>query len=481
MYQNGPYQQAFAGNFGPFDPNFSEIAKALSAGAGVDPSSMTGGAALRTESLDNMLRDMLFAEKHVKLFNILKRHQVGSTVNQFTVANDYGAPWGAVSAEGDNPPATDSDLERKLAYVKFFRTLRSVTHVLTLTDNIESAEAGEEARGTKFLMGQIERALFFGDTDVVPDNIDGLLPTIVGNGYSECTIDLAGGSLDAETYLHNIADVIGNHGGTPTHIFLDPGSKSDLNKNMTSAERFTVTDQTSHGNARVGIDIGTVDTAWGPVALVNDLFLADHQGWFTESTPLHTAPSASRGGDATNAAPAAPTVVSGASAGTGGTVATGSYRYRVTSINANGESASTVASAVAVTVGEVVTLTITHTDSAVTGFRIYRGVRDATAEGTECRYLYNCAADVGGSTTFEDDGDWIPGATHGFGLDLSTEMPCCEWIELMGMSKLPLAILAPAYRWLQMIYGGVQPSVPHRMVLIKNILSSRVLETWDPL
>lgn len=483
-YFNTPYAEAFAtnlGQLGVFSPNIQEIAKALSTGTVVDPALMTGGGALRTESLDSMLRDMLYSEKHVKLFNILKTRQVESTVNQYTVVNDYGAPWGAVSAEGQNPVANDSDLERKLAYVKFFRTLRSVTHEATMVSNIENIEAVEEARGTKFLLGQIERALFYGDSSVVPENIDGLLASVVDAGYSDNIIDMEGAALDDEDYLHDIGDRIGNYGGIPTHIFMDPHSKSDLNKAMTSAERFVVNNTADHGRAKVGIDIGSVDTSWGEIALVNDLFLAPHQGWFTETTPLYQAPTVSRGGDSTNAVPDAPTAVTAAAAGTGGTVPTGSYRYRVSAINCNGESASALCDAVAVTLGEVVTLTITSTDSDTTGFRIYRSEKDSTAAGAECRFLYHCAVTDGGTTTFEDDGTWIPGCTSAFALDLSPDAPSAEWIELMGMSKLALALLQPALRWLQMIYGGLQCSYPHRIVLVKNILPSRVALDWTPI
>jgi hypothetical protein len=98
-------------------------------------------------------------------------------------------------------------------------------------------------------------------------------------------------------------------------------------------------------------------------------------------------------GGSTVALPA-PTGVSATPSGSGGTLAAGTYYYRVTALNAAGETVGS-AEVTAVTTGATSSVSIAWTNNALaTGYRIYRG----TASGQQTTYY----ADAG--TPFVDTG-----------------------------------------------------------------------------
>jgi len=460
-----------------------ELQKALlTTGYGTDVAAFTGGQALRVQSLDQVLYDVVWQEAHIKLFKLLKKSPTYSTVDEWTERSEYGGPWGAVAGEADNPPSTTAELARRVGYVKFYRTYREVSHVATIVKNIVQAVSEEEQAGTQFLLGHLERDVFFGDSSVIPEQMDGLTPIILANGDDRCVIDLQAQPLDSRELIHEAASIVGSNAGVPTHLFLDPYAKADLDISMLPAERFVVPTRSADGQYEVDLGIGTVATSWGKIEVVADIFLAPERGWFNRKTdPLYRAPTTARGGDSNNPAPDAPTAVSGTADGTGGNMPAGDYYYRVSAINRNGESASVASDAITVAAGQKVTLTITHTDSAISGFRIYRSAKDASDAG-DCRYLYHVAADSSGTTHFVDDGSWVPGCTAAFLIDMHRGDPALDWRQLLPMMKLELAIVKPAIPWLQMIYGFLRVTRPWRLVMFKNILPSAIADAgWNPL
>jgi len=460
--------------------NVNDLVKALTTGYGTDVAAFTGGQALRVQSLDQLLYDTIWADRHIQLFKLLKRTPIQSTVDEWTERSEYGSPYGGVSGEANNPVSTSATLARKTGNAKFYRTYREVSHVATIVRNIIQAVAEEEQAGTRFLLGNLERDVFFGDSSIIPEQIDGILPVVVAAAATGCIQNLNGVALDNRDYIHDGASTIGSYAGVPTHFFADPFSKTDIDKAFLGSERF-IPQQAGDGQLQVDLGIGRLATSYGVLQMISDIFLAPERGWFNETTPLHKAPTTSRGGDTSNPAPAAPTVLTSAAAGADGTIPAGNYFYRVSSINCNGESASLASIVQAVGATNHVTLTITHTDAAVKGFRIYRTAKNA-ASAADCRYLYQCVALVGGVTTWVDTGTWVPGTTVCFMVDANPLDSALDWRQLMPMMKLDLAIVKPAIPWLQMIYGFLRVTRPKRLVIYKNVLPSLIKEGgWNPL
>ena len=85
------------GNFA----NWQDFAKAVStgvtAGYGTDMATLTGGGALRRQSLEGTLIAILQSANDFELFNRLNKSQAGATVDEFTTVDDTGTyPGGAV-------------------------------------------------------------------------------------------------------------------------------------------------------------------------------------------------------------------------------------------------------------------------------------------------------------------------------------------------------------------------------------------------
>jgi hypothetical protein len=473
-----PFGGASGMPLGSYDPAL--LAKALTVNYGTDVATLTGGAALRVQSLDRLLYDTVWSDPHIKAFKLLKATPTESTVDEWVERAAYGAPWGAVAGEADNPPSTVATLARRVGYVKYYRTYREVSHPATVIRNIVAAIAEEEQAGALYLAACIERDIFFGDANIIPEQFDGLLPLIIDQGNPRAIIDRQGQPLNERELILTLAAEMGAKAGVPTHFFVDPYSQSDLDRTMMDSERFVLPQRSADNQYAVDFGIGAVRTSFGTLTIVNDIFLAPERGWFTETEPLDRAPTSSRGGDANNPAPAAPTVVTPAAAGTGGLMPAGDYFYRVSSINKNGESASTASALVQPTAGQKVTLTIESTDANITGFRIYRSAVGA-GDATDCRFLYHCPR-TGASVDFVDDGSWVPGTTCAFAWDTHPGDPAVDFRQLLPMMKLDLAVVKPAIPWLQMLYGYLRVTRPLRLGLIKNILPSQVAAAgWNPL
>jgi len=477
-------QMPFAGGpglpLGSYDPAL--LAKALTVNYGTDVATLTGGAALRVQSLDRMLYDTIWADPHIKAFKLLKTTPTESTVDEWVTRAAYGSPWGAVAGEADNPPSTVAELQRMVGFVKYYRTYREVSHPATITRNIVAAIAEEEQAASLYLAGCIERDIFFGDSSVIPEQFDGLLPLILANGNERAIIDRQGQPLNEREIILTLAAEIGAKAGVPTHMFVDPYSQSDLDRTMMDSERFVLPQRSADNQYSVDFGIGAIRTSFGTLNIVNDIFLAPERGWFTDTEPLDRAPTSSRGGDSNNPAPAAPTKVEAAADGTKGLMPAGDYYYKVSSVNKNGESAAKAAEAVVQpSAGEKVTLTITSDDSSITGFRIYRSAVDA-ANDADCRFLCQCARGTSGTDTFVDDGSWVPGTTCAFVWDTHPGDPAVDFRQLLPMMKLELAIVKPAIPWLQMLYGYLRVTRPLRLGLVKNILPTPIAEAgWNPL
>jgi len=461
--------------------NAVELAKALTSTATDQLSTMTGGDALKVQYLDKLLRDTAFADQHIRAFKLLKQEPMYSNVAEWTERGEYGGPYGAVAGAGDNPPANTAELARRVGYAKYYRTLRGVDHPTSIIRSIVPAIAEEEQAGTRFLLGNIERDIFFGDSDIVPEQFDGILPIVLANGDSNCVIDMQGGAFESVDQVLDAAAVVGSNGGTPTHMFIDTFSIGDIQKALATSLRFTNAGPAGTALVNAGVVPKTISTAFGDMAFEPSIFLNAERGYITRKVdPVYKAPSLTRGGDSINTPPATPTLDSATPGGTGGTIPAGGYYYKVAAINKNGESAATAGTAVTVAAGEKVTLTITHTDATTQGFRIYRSAKDA-ADAADCRFLYHVAASAGGTTTFVDDGSWVPGTTCAFIIDANPFDPALDWQQLLPMMKLEFGIRRPRYEWLQMIYGFLRVTRVWRLVVIKNILSTQVRRTWNPL
>ncbi len=134
------------------------LRKALdSGGYGTDVATLTGGAALRIQSLDMTMQATIQSEENFTLWNKIPKTKPGATVDEWTDQSDVGG-WlgGSTNSESGIIQDETGDYARKVGQVKFLMTRRQVSFVQTLVNTIENSEALEQRNGALKLCSDAE-------------------------------------------------------------------------------------------------------------------------------------------------------------------------------------------------------------------------------------------------------------------------------------------------------------------------------------
>jgi hypothetical protein len=207
-----------------------ELQKALTAGSGTDSASFSNGRSLVVESLENTLMTTTFSSEDIVLWKMLKSSPVFAVVDEWVEKSDYGSRYGVAVSETGNPGARDSTYARRVGQVKFYRVQRELSHVMTLVRSIVDAEAEEQIDGTMLLLQALEEALFFGDSSILPVEIDGIQKIIKTNGSADNVLDVRGAIQ--ETHFKEACKIIRGHFGIPTDLFLSLSNQEDVDSIM---------------------------------------------------------------------------------------------------------------------------------------------------------------------------------------------------------------------------------------------------------
>jgi hypothetical protein len=438
-----------------------ELNKALSAGYQLPRHD--GGSALRVESLEATLRVLTFSQAHIKLWRDIPKLPAFSTSEEYTVQTTYGGESGQFTREGELPQVQDAAYERRVALVKFLGTQREVTHPMTLVRPAHgNVIALETQNGAIWLMERLERALFKGRAETIPESFDGIDAQIRMDDVSVANnvIDMRGGPL-TEDALEEMTNIIVQNYGVPSDCYLAPRALSDLAKQFYNRQRGMLPPPTA---GRVGFPVNEFMSQAGPISLKSDIFLRSGK-----NNGVKTAPSS-----ATSVrAPTAPTtVVAAITSSAPGSLFTaadaGTYQYRVTAVNRFGESAFTQETGgVAVVADDGVDLTITDGGGAdpATAFRIYRSAADGAA-GTEL--LIAEVANSGAATTVPQDLNVdLPGTSTAY--MIQNNLQSLSFRQLAPMLKIPLATLAASIRWMQLLYGTPIVYAPRKNGIFTNL------------
>jgi hypothetical protein len=456
------------------EADIAELSKALEAGYQVG-AGKTGGSALRVESLEASLKVLTYTSSHVKLWKKMPKSPAYSTVEEYNQLTDYGGDSSPFVQEGELPQATDSSYVRRTQLVKFLGTTREITHQATLVHPAHGdLIALENQNGILWLLQQVERNLFSGDSSLAFDgeseSWDGLDALI----DSSNVIDLEGNTLQ-EADIEEAANLIIENYGFPTDMFLGTRTMSDLVKTFYPRERIQLP---APMNGQVGNTIQTMATQAGVIEFNPDIFI--------RRTPTPPAASTSASAPLTPAS-----IVAGAPAGANGDhnkgapAGTSNFAYLVTACNRFGESAP-VAFAGAVTAltqvqkdaGNALPLTITN--PAVIGafppeyFRIYRSVSSSSAVVPTSLASYALIGQVpassqaaAGATAFSDVNLILPFTSSAYLGELTPNV--MTFRQLMPLMKMDLAVLSPAYRWMILLYGTPILFAPKKWMRFINI------------
>lgn len=436
----------------------SELHKALEAGYQV--TNQTGGSALRVESLEASLKVVTYTNHHIKFWKKIPKSPAYSTVEEYNELISYGGTNFAFTQEGELPPSTDTNYARRTQLVKFMGTTREVTHPATMVHPAHGdVIALENQNGILWLLERTETALFTADSSLAFDGEaeqwDGLDALIDATSF----VDLEGQPMQ-EADIEEASNILVENYAYPTDLFSGTRELSDLVKTMYPRERVQLP---APVNGQIGQAINSMATQAGVIEFNPDVFIRR----------LPVPPAA-----ATHAqAPAQPQAVAGAvSSGAGdgdfnkgAAAGTNYYAYVCTACNRFGESAPSPVMGAVVTMSQANKDALEHIDLTLTNaatigafppeyFRVYRTVAlsGTTVPTDTAQYSLimqiPVATQAGGGTTTPDDVNFLlPFTSIAYMGELTPQV--ITFRQLAPMMRLDLAVLAPAYRWMVLLYG----------------------------
>jgi hypothetical protein len=446
--------------FGSSAPSeIADLRKALSAGQDVnDPGVAPGvGFPLRTESLEASMKSITYEMDEIKLFKTIAKVPATNTVEEWNRLISYGQGGSrrfnlGFMTEGDLPEEEDSTYERVTALIKFLGVTGRVTHVAA---SIRSAAGNvialETMNKTMELLKNLENALFFGDSTLIPEQFDGL-ERLITDGAPDNVVDLRGAPLTEERMNDMLLQIRDNF-GQATDGYFGTGAFADLSKQVYDRQRFAY----APAPGVLGATVTAFQGQHGRINLHDHVFINEGQlalaGGLGKTDRRPLVPSITV---APAAAPAA-----GSQFGTGDA---GSYIYQVVAGNRFGLSAPVTSAAVVVAAGDGVTFTVADGGQGTTFYEIYR-TEPGAAAGT-ARLMVRVPR-TGATQVVTDLNADIPGTSKGFVLMQNARS--FSWAQLLPMTRIPLAAVDTSIRWSQVIYGAVKLYTPAKNIVVKNI------------
>lgn len=480
VVQNG--QASIAG--GSSMEELNQLHKALEAGSitGRDTadSSSASGAPLKVESLEKNLKHLTFKESDIVLWKQIPKKSAFNTVEEYNQLVDYGQQRGGFYNEGELPNEEDSIYVRRAQLVKFMGVVKSVTHPMTLVNtHVGNVVEREIKNGTLWILRQLNRALYFGDEALVPQEFNSFLAQHQRNDAwtgldhyhnSEVVVDLRGSHLNEEAIEDASNGIIQNF-GLGNQLFAPPKVLSDFVKDFYGNKFINPnTNQTSAGI--MGQRVQAFDSQFGRIGLNWDIFFNKKPSKTTASgATSQQAPNAPTAGGVTP-------VATDALAKWGADDA-GNYLFAVSAVNRYGESALTVLSGTpsAIVAGGAADLAFTDGGGTVpaTAYTVYRSNKGAASAAAATFYPvftvskteYTAGYDGGAATVVRDRNRMMPDTDQAILFQMDNEV--IEFAQLAPLMKMDLALLSPAYRFMILLYGTPFLYAPKKMVRLINI------------
>lgn len=509
------------------DISIAQLQKALMATGQAAGLGSTGFRALVYEDLETVLKLITFSE--AQFANTIWNRIKGSAVEAKSISHEfikqtaYGQRSGLFSPEAGTAATQDAQFKRDYVQMCFMRQKRQWTHVSDFENAIQSPEQIQIRAATLDMSEKIERAIFSGDSSVVPEEFNGLDATLFKGMTDTDTntqvptdhiIDLAGAYLGSSTTCRDMLNAAalamarGGSYGLPSDMFIPMEVQGVLDVSLTGGlERILDPRQQQTPAAFgfpgvgangivVGAPVSAYRSSYGNIAFRPEYFVG----------AIKTPPAVATGGTLSPIASAtggAATVTAAVATVTGAKLSLlGTYNYVVTSENAAGESlpATCAAATTLQTTENQIILSITPTaaslvdnqgqNNGTSGFRIYR-TKNTGISGTAPDYELidripnngaavvqltrtkngNQFSSTGGVTSFFDWNGTIAGTHSAYVLDLASEgqLKTMGWAQLAPFGRYPLPMLDSTYQFMMFLYGALMTYNPRKIVRIKNI------------
>jgi hypothetical protein len=464
--------------------DLDNLNKALSAEdiTGRDTTNLTNasGAPLKVESLDKTLKVLTHSEQDVTIWKNIPQSPAYNTVEEYNQLASYGADRGGFNNEGETPVEEDSVYIRRAQLVKFLGVTKSVTHPMQLVNtHVGSIIDREVKNGTLWILRKIDRALYFGDESIIPQEFNGLLTQhqkndafLTTDDYmnSGLVVDLRGKILSEEA-IEDAANTIVENFGRPTQLYAPPKVLSDFVKNF-YGNKFIQPNTAALTDGVMGQKVKSFESQFGNIGLNYDIF-------------FNKAPNkAFNAAQTSQSSPNAPTAIGAVPVATDAlgkfaAADAGDYIYAVSAINRFGESAMTVINTTPATIvaGGAIDIQFTDTPSIypASGYIVYRSQKNATTAATSTfaplfqlsKQQMLSGYDGAAANTVRDRNRYLPNTNRSFLAQWDTDV--VEFKQLAPLMKMDLAIVSPAYRFMVLLYGTPFLYNPKKFVQFINI------------
>lgn len=484
-------ENLFSDSFLADTEQMDTIQKALTAGYGVAdaPGTRTQGGALQPQIIDNTLRAVTWDYKMLKTWPMIPKEKAWGLVESYDRQTGYGqqGEGGFFSAEdGSLPPAGDGTYVQEIQKVRFMGTTRSVSHPASIVRTISAPMVALQIEaGVRKMLEDLERQLwsanaYFVDpatgantgntthlpVDSVQIKFNGLDQQIrygqvdpnaqysgfdgYNNNFNPVyDLQSAGiASVPDEDDLTEIAYRQSVNFGTPTDFFCSFKTAADISRQLLPKEWISPPGQEGRG----GFVMSSFIAASGVFNIVPSRFLEPRR------QPLAAATGSS--------APATPTISATSSESDATSkLLTQTYYYRVSAVGQYGESLATAQSSQAVTAGNRITLTIAAGTTGAIAYNVFRS--SVSGSGWEFVFSVKDSTGSGGGVTIRDAGNYLPGLSHAYLTEFDPMNIC--WRQLAPLMKMDLAVISPAYRWMQLLYGTPVVYGPLKHQIMDNI------------
>ena len=417
-----------------------EVRKALSAGypAGAGPGG--SGAPLVYQDLSSTISVLTNTNVDIRFYAALAREQATSTVKEYDKLLTYGF-------QQDNAifaPERSSGIEDSAGYIKAYAYLKwlnkrgSVTDTARLVNSIVDMETQETMTQSMYMLRNVEKLLFTGDSSLDPMAWDGLRTFLFNEAPAANRVDAKGAPLSwlKVNQLMTTLRSAPNH-AMLTDMYLSFQALQDYNASFLQTQGRTMLDTGAGGGVRaISADFAAFNSTSGSIKFTPNTFID------TGANGL-VAP-AQQGANAPGAPTiAAPTSAPGTGSQFGGSDA-GGYLYAVQAANRLGLSpvVQVNTSPLAVAAGDTPTFTITPSASgpAADYFIIFRSEKDGSfASKGEIKRVKNVVAMDGSQSpvVFIDANIFRPNTTCAYIFQNTIDV--MSWCELLSLAKVDLA------------------------------------------
>jgi hypothetical protein len=451
---------------------YDSVFKALQATGGL-PRAGTGINAAEVEDLSGTLASAEIKEKTLHFWKRVPKKPAKSLNAEWVRIDDYGD-------EGENGFIGGTDagfvgdprFSRGNKLIKYLAVKGQVDLPTQLVELVGFGGRGVNAMNTsqtarmRHLLRLIERNLFHADSRVSDLEFDGMFAQIDAEADedNQCRYDLQGGFLDRYVLIH-MSQNAANNNADISDFYLPNEAYLDLQQSLFPQIR--TGDNIPDAAVGANFERLLIMSLGGNPDYCQIRRTQMLTNGVKGALPLKVPTRAGRN------APTKPEAVSGTNVTITATnyqpgLTAGTYYYSVTAVGKGGRSlATSITSAVTAAEGEGARLTITGSDEDILFYEVYRN-EAGTSGLLEKNRKYMCRVKrVGASTTFTDDGYFLPNTMHMGAFSFDDDEVYVKQLLPPVKRQLPQELMANSFGIL--VFLALVNEVPTHNIHVVNI------------